>query len=273
MIIVESGGTKSTWVFSSESSNIQSFETVGLHPQELSPEKKETVQSLIVSHQLQNEDIYFYGAGCESGEAKAKITSFLTELGLNVVQVQTDIYAACLAHLGKQEGIVGIIGTGAVAAKFDGEKVVQQTSGLGYLLGDEGSGYDIGKRLLQKHFRNELPQEISESINEYFNHKSILHRIHEPDGRMCIAGLTKIVHQFSSEKSMKEILGSAFLDFCEMALRPFNSNLPVHFIGSVAFYFQSEVKKALQKEGYTMGEVKKEAVFGVFDFLSSERLA
>ncbi len=269
MIVVESGGTKSTWVFKSESGKLNTIQTLGLHPQELSQYKQDAIRLLISSQKLEGESIYFYGAGCESPEAKVKITTFLEDLGLSVEQVQTDIYAACLAHLGNQAGIVGIIGTGAVAAMFDGEKVIQQTSGLGYILGDEGSGFDIGKRLLQRYFKGELPKEICESIEAYFNHESILHRIHEPDGRKFIAGLTKIVYEYPSEKSINEILTTAFSDFCETALLPMSKDFPVNFVGSVAFYFKDELKKALLIAGFEMGEVKKEAVLGVFDFLSS----
>lgn len=268
MIVVESGGTKSTWVFKSESGKMKSFETVGLHPQELSHVKQDAIRVLIDTQKLAGQIIYFYGAGCESPEAKTKIISFLEALGLEVNQVQTDIYAACLAHLGAEEGVVGILGTGAVAARFDGEKVIQQTSGLGYLLGDEGSGFDIGKRLLQRYFKDETPQTLTNAIDAYFGDASILHRIHEPDGRMWMAGLTKVIHQFPSEEVTNQILAEAFTEFCEKALRPLNRDFPIHFIGSIAFYFQEELKEALLIAGFKMGEVKKEAVYGVFDFLS-----
>lgn len=270
MIVIESGGTKSTWVFKSEIGEIQSVESVGLHPQELSADKEKIIHSLILNNSLGKEDVYFYGAGCESPEAKIKITSFLKAQGLEVKQVQTDIYAACIAHLGNSKGVVGILGTGAVAAQFDGKKVIKQTSGLGYVLGDEGSGFDIGKRLLQKKFRGELSEDLSDAINTYFHNKSILHRIHEPDGRMCIAGLTKIVYDFSSDGLIQKILAEAFSDYCEIALLPLGRESPINFIGSVAYYFQDDLEKATLLAGFKMGEVKKEAVFGAFDFLSNE---
>ncbi|WP_107038881.1 hypothetical protein [Brumimicrobium mesophilum] len=268
MIVVESGGTKSTWVFVSENEK-KFIETVGLHPQELSAEKEKAISSLIESENLNGQSIYFFGAGCESLEAKSKITIFLEQLELDVKQVHTDIYAACLAHLGNNSGIVGIMGTGAVAAQFDGAVVVKQTSGLGYILGDEGSGFDLGKRLLQYHFNKDLPIEIVESIESYFDHKSILHRIQESDGRMCIAGLTRIVHQFRDFTTVKSILNSSFSAFCKTALEPLDKGYSINFIGSVAFFFQDELKQILNENGYLMGEVKKEAVNSVFNFLNS----
>lgn len=269
MIVIESGGTKSTWIFNTPIKQSKTVTTVGLHPQELSLEKKQSIQKLIDAENLFGRSVYFYGAGCESKEARLKLTQFLDSIGLKVLQVQTDIYAACIAHLGWQEGVVGILGTGAVAAQFDGREIVRQTSGLGYLLGDEGSGFDIGKRLLQSYFNEKLPIEINDAIVSYFNHQSILHSIHEPDGRMRIAGLTRIVDQFRSEEIVQKILRSAFDDFCATALAPLSIEHPVHFVGSISFYFKDHLEKSLLSAGLEMGNVKKEAVMGVFEFLSA----
>src|SRR5690554_5567591 len=126
MIVVESGGTKSTWVFHDISGQQKSITTVGLHPQELSNSKLKVISDLIEVEQLQGSSVYFFGAGCESNEAKNKVIRFLEKFSLLVQQVETDIYAACVAHLGDTEGVVGVLGTGAVAAHFDGHKNERQ---------------------------------------------------------------------------------------------------------------------------------------------------
>ncbi|RFC53779.1 hypothetical protein DXU93_11675 [Brumimicrobium aurantiacum] len=270
MIVIESGGTKSTWVFNlpNDLRGKDSFRTIGLHPQELNSTKAETIKALVQEHQLQNQEVHFFGAGCESEEAKVKIKKFLEAFGLDVQQVQTDLHAACVAHLGQKRGMVGIIGTGAVAALFNGEKVIQQSSGLGYMLGDEGSGFDIGKRLIVQHLNHQLPSEITKEIDTYFEYRSIVHRVQESDGRMKIAGLTKIVRKYSDDPVIFKILKEAFSDFCKTALLPIQENHPIHFIGSVAYYFQEELKSTLSSMGYEMGGVEKEAVEGVFEFLN-----
>nr|WP_299203555.1 hypothetical protein [uncultured Brumimicrobium sp.] len=270
MIVVESGGTKSTWVFHDISGQQKSITTVGLHPQELSDSKLEVISDLIEVEQLQGSSVYFFGAGCESNEAKNKVIRFLEKFSLLVQQVETDIYAACVAHLGDAEGVVGILGTGAVAAHFDGHKIVQQTSGLGYMLGDEGSGFDIGKRLLQSYFRKELPFLIVQEIDAYFEHKPVLHRIYESDGRMFVAGLTKIAHKFRSEIVIQKILNRSFIDFCTTALQPLNLKSKVHMIGSVSYYFEKELNMAFLEAGFQLGNIEKEAVFKVFSYLSNK---
>src|SRR5690554_704656 len=103
MIVVESGGTKSTWVFYNSLGTKVDLVSVGLHPQELTSQKEKLISQLIDENQLKGREIYFFGAGCESQEAKVKVTRFLEEFSLNVQQVETDIYAACVAHLGRSE--------------------------------------------------------------------------------------------------------------------------------------------------------------------------
>src|SRR5690554_6603813 len=268
MVVIESGGTKSNWVFHDISGQQKSITTVGLHPRELSSEKTALVNSLVSEYKLQNKALYFFGAGCESTEAKAEIKQFLTNLGLKVKQVETDVYAACIAHLGNKKGIVGILGTGAVAAQFDGHKIVQQTSGLGYMLGDEGSGFDIGKRMLQAYFRNDLSPELNQAIKDYFSGKSILHRIYAPDGRKTVAGLTKIALKHRDFTEIQQILRDSFTDFFETALRPLETVKEVFLIGSIAFYFQEELSKALSLKGCVVSDIEKEAVFKAYHFLS-----
>ena len=269
MIVIESGGTKSTWVCHVKNESPKTILSVGLHPREISPSKEEVIQELVNEHKLAGREVYFYGAGCESPEAKFVITEFLEKLGLEVKQVETDIYAACIAHLGNKPGVVGILGTGAVAAEFDGRKVVRITSGLGYMLGDEGSGFDIGKRLLQAYFNNKLSQEVNSAIEAYFEHKSILHRVYAPDGRMVVAGLTRIVAEYREEQIIKQLLQDAFNDFCKTALKPIMSHGDVYLVGSVAYYFKKELQHVLFEHVYALKKIQKEAVSGVFSFLSN----
>lgn len=269
MVVIESGGTKSTWCFIDSSGLLKDFTTIGLHPRELSDEKTNIIRELIKENNLLGEVVYFFGAGCESKEAKEKISQFLEALSLLVRRVDTDIYGACAAHLGDQPGVVGILGTGAVAAQYDGEKVTQITSGWGYLLGDEGSGFDIGKRLLQLYLSNQLSDELIKEVDVYFGHKAILHRVYAPDGRMFVAGLTRIVFKHRDNPIIRNILHEAFSEFCHTALAPLEITGEIHFVGSIAHHFSKELREALEKEGFTLGEVHQEAIFELFHFINN----
>lgn len=274
MLVIESGGTKSTWIFGADASTYQTMETVGLHPQELSDEKQNTIADFIQKHSLSGASTFFYGAGCESDVAQKKIMNFLTTLSLHVIEINTDLFAACRAHLGNSEGIVGILGTGAIVAQFDGQKIIKKTSGLGYLLGDEGSGYDIGKRLLQAYYRNDLSTALCAEIDNYFENKPILHRIYAPDGRMVIAGLSKIAYRWRKEAVIRQLLKQAFTDFCITALNPLSlqhDKYEIHFVGSIAFHFSEELREVLVENEYEMGTIFPIAAQEVFHHLIDEK--
>ena len=61
------------------------------------------------------------------------------------VMVYSDLLAAARSLL-KNEGIIGILGTGSNLAKYNGDSVIPFSTSLGYILGDEGSGNALGKR-------------------------------------------------------------------------------------------------------------------------------
>ncbi|PKR80804.1 hypothetical protein CW751_08530 [Brumimicrobium salinarum] len=268
MVVIESGGTKSTWLFKSSSGDLQKIISVGLHPREITQAKIQTIQKIVLENHLQEQSVYFYGAGCENKTNKQIIIDFFEKQQMVVRCVETDVLAACISHLGRDRGVVGVLGTGAVAAMYNGKKIVKQTSGLGYILGDEGSGFDIGKRLLQHYFHRKLPEVINLNIENYFNNESILACIYGKEGRMQIAGLTKVVAQFSDHSLMKDILRDAFNDFCKEALTSLGKDYPIHFVGSVAYYFKSDLFKCLKTNGYQPGNVHIEAVHKLYDFLS-----
>lgn len=54
-----------------------------------------------------------------------------------------DAHIALVGGAGKQEGVIIISGTGAIVYGIDADGREARASGWGYLLGDEGSGYDI----------------------------------------------------------------------------------------------------------------------------------
>ena len=66
--------------------------------------------------------------------------------------VYPDTLAACHALFGRNAGVACILGTGSNACVYDGEKITQSIVSLGFMLGDEGSGCHIGKRIVHDYF-------------------------------------------------------------------------------------------------------------------------
>lgn len=87
------------------------------------------------------------GAGRES-ERRELEQALRTEALADKVQVTTDIEIALTAAFGDGPGIVVVAGTGSVVLGRDPEGRMLRRGGYGWQMGDEGSGYAIGRAAL-----------------------------------------------------------------------------------------------------------------------------
>ncbi|WP_089104919.1 BadF/BadG/BcrA/BcrD ATPase family protein [Streptomyces hyaluromycini] len=80
--------------------------------------------------------------------ARAALTAALTRLGIGTeaAEVYSDIEAAFAGAPGQPaDGLALVAGTGAVAARIEGRVLVATSGGDGWLLGDDGGGFWIGR--------------------------------------------------------------------------------------------------------------------------------
>jgi len=149
-MVVDGGSTKCHWLAFGDGPDVL-FASPGLNPLMLNFNE-------IVSRFLQAaegrevglvDEIYYYGAGCIGGEVNSKVAKAISQVfGCQSVVVYSDILGAARATLGRSSGIACILGTGCNSCHYDGENIVSNIPPLGYILGDEGSGADIGKRIV-----------------------------------------------------------------------------------------------------------------------------
>lgn len=254
-IVIESGGTKSSWYFSDKQT---SFEGPGLNPFELSDEKLQQLKIATKGFSLDKYTCHFYGSGCENPLGAEKLKSFLEEVGITFesMNIHTDLLGACRALLGNTAGTVGILGTGAISAVYNGEKVVKTYSGLGALLGDEGSGFDLGRRLLKAYFYQQIDSKISKDIANYFGGSDqIIPMVYGKEGRKKVAGLTHVIKKYQDDKAINALVKSAFEDFYTTALQPIAAEGKVSFVGSIAVHFESTLRQVLAEKGYTIEKI------------------
>lgn len=171
VIIADAGGTKTEWcLFLKGFSCNVLFKTGGINISVNSAEQIESQLSLLKEEIERQYDlstiggftIHFYGAGCNSSDSKNKLKFlFKKYLGdkIRTIQCDSDLLGAAKALFGKEEGIACILGTGSASCKYDGMEIVDSIPSLGFILGDEGSGAFMGKRLLNKYFKRELSDE------------------------------------------------------------------------------------------------------------------
>lgn len=84
-------------------------------------------------------------AGGASMDDLADLSARLRPIGLRVeVSVESDLLGAYFSGRTQPHGYLLLSGTGAVAGRIARGELVQVSDGLGWLLGDEGSGFWIG---------------------------------------------------------------------------------------------------------------------------------
>ena len=162
--------------------------------------------------------------------------------------VVSDIELAYRANFSENKGILLYAGTGSVAYAIDERDVVHQTGGWGYLIGDEGGGYWIGREAI----RNVLFEiESKASIGSGLLAELILKEIKASDWnsvktfvysqeRSAIAALSRIVDiaAESGDKDAIDILRRAAGHLAELVKRTdknlIKKSLPVKFTGGIS---------------------------------------
>lgn len=274
--IAESGSTKADWVFLDEN-GAEKFrlQTKGCNPLLLSA--KEITNELSSEKDLTEikdevTALFFYGAGCKTPEAQNQISQVLKEFFRRAqITVKTDLDAACLAVYDNEFCLVGILGTGSNACLFDGKMPKTLIPSLGYVLGDEGSGNHIGRELIRAYFLNQMPENLKTEFQQQFdlNLSFVLENVYrKPKANAYLADFSRFAYDQKENAFIQDLVKKCFREFTELMLKPYHpgQELPVHFVGSVAFYFQDLLREVLQQQGLKAGNFIHKPIDGLVKF-------
>ena len=217
--------------------------------------------------------ITFSGAGCGNPDNAARVGSLLQKLyPAATIEVISDLLGACRLLSGGKTALVAILGTGASACLYDGRRIINQAPSLGYLLGDEGSGTHLGKMLIQKYLRDELPQHLESALEQTYgiDKKEVLRRLYrEPSPNRFLASFARFLGCNRNDAFVRTLLKVAFIEFYQTQiapLQPYNIYI-LHLMGSVAYHFQDFLGEVAQEHGYTLGNVASSPL----DFLQKRK--
>ena len=263
--IVDSGSTKSSWVFVDENNNIQNYRTVGFNPYYQTSEdiyqilQKELIAQLDPSKKV--DQVFFYGAGCEA-EAQRNVVAVALQKAFpqTEVIVDHDLMAACLAVLGNEEGIACIAGTGSNTCHYDGKNIVKNVHSLGLYLGDEGSGGYLGKILARDYVREALPQSVREKFEAFTTDRSadILDKVYtKPFPNRYLASLAPFVIYNQDEKYLFYLAYESFSLLFQNCVSKYDNyqKLPIRFIGSVAAHLKPVLDRVASEHNVTIDMV------------------
>ncbi|MBT3753457.1 MAG: N-acetylglucosamine kinase [Flavobacteriaceae bacterium] len=279
-IIVDSGSTKTDWIAIDDGGNkLFETQTLGLNPQVLTEHiLEERIINNYDLYQIRKEvtKIYFYGAGCGTEPPNKLLKKVFTPIFVNAdINIKEDTYAAVYSCCKPGEkAIVSIIGTGSNCSYFDGNKIHQKITSLGYVLMDDASGNYFGRQLLRDYYFNMMPKELGIKFKNKFNLKAEFIKdslYKKPNPNTYLAKFAKFLIENKDLKYSKELIKKGFTLFIENQINQFeNSNeVSLHFVGSVGFYLQENLKTVLESKGLKIGKVIKKPIDGLVSYHQS----
>ncbi len=267
------GATGSDWVLCS-SGRVRSFSLEGYNP--VSQDLERLVSLLTSLKQEIGEvqvDVFYYGAGVGIANHMTKMRElFKRYLGLGQLVIESDLLGAARALCGREEGVVCILGTGSNACYFDGTSLSPGHS-LGYPLGDEGSGMDIGRQIVRSFYYGLLPPALHAHFQQYLpdNRLDFLDILrNESAPNRYLANMVIWMLDVKDQVFMQELVQRSFDDFVENHLHHFKRNSKINAVGSIAFYFCGEFEKSLDKFELSLGKIIRKPVDNLIVYHSSQ---
>ena len=256
ILIADSGSTKTTWVGVEHAKEVFRKDRGGLNPVIQSHDEIEReVEQLAMNVACEGcvvEAIYFYGAGCNAMFVGVMEELLKRYFGENVkMEVNSDLLGAARAVCGNTDGVACILGTGSNSCLFLNGEIVQNTPALGFILGDEGSGADLGKRFLNGILKGRLPQSIrDEFLEEYeLSFATIISKVYkEAMPNRFLASFAPFIKLHLHEKAVRELVVEAFVQYLQRNITPYKrADLGLGVVGSVGYHFQNELKEAADR--------------------------
>lgn len=264
ILIADSGSTKTDWRVIDAEREYEQVNTTGINPQYLDTEKIYGIFETELLPQLKEKNIsaiYYYGAGCSSPERNRRVEDALSRAFPNVPNfVDHDLLAAARALCGHKPGIACILGTGSNSCLYDGKNIIDNVTSLGFLMGDEGSGAYLGKLLIKAYMYRELPEELATSLKNRYNltKDGILDAVYGSDiPSQYLATFAKFMYEKRKNPVIKEMIYENFEEFFERHVSKYEGfgELPVNFVGSIAFHFSDTLKLVAKKYGTHIGVI------------------
>ena len=252
ILIADSGSTNTNWRIIDAQGNVEQAQTKGFNPYFQSSEEiqAELQESLKPQVETKVKEIHFYGAGCNNEAKNMVVETALTGVFGNVmVFVNSDLLAVARGLCGRKPGIACILGTGSNSCYYDGDKIVHHIPPWGTWLGDEGSGSVMGRKLVIYFLNKELPDLLMSSFEKRYPDlkETILDHVYrQPYPNRYLGQFSKFLFDHMKDPFIYQLVYGSFQEFLKRKVLkyPDAQKCPIHFSGSIAFYFNTILRQA-----------------------------
>ncbi|MGC8750850.1 N-acetylglucosamine kinase [Hydrotalea sp.] len=274
-LVADSGATKCEWCLI-QPRKTTSFATQGLSPYFLGKEamtdiiRKEVLPNL--SKNTSIDSVHFYGTGLGNPNHAKMVNKVLKSIfPSSKIEVNTDILAAARALCGNENGIACILGTGSNSCYYNGKKIVKNRAGIGYILGDEGSGAYLGKKVVQYYLYETFDAELMEKFKKQYglSPTEILENVYQkPLANRYLASFTLFLAENRGHYMIENIIEDGLNDFFYQHLLKYKEiwEYPINFIGSVAFGFSDILQELCTAYEFKVGKILQKPMEGLIAY-------
>jgi N-acetylglucosamine kinase-like BadF-type ATPase len=270
-LIADSGSTKTSWKLISPSGKSKDIKTQGINPFFRTEDDiyQELEKYLLPETGTDIPQIFFYGAGIVNAEKGDIIRRALKRIYPQAtIETHSDVLGAARALFGHQQGIACILGTGSNACLFNGETITQGISPLGFILGDEGSGAVMGRKLLGDYFKEVMPAPLRDEFTKQYHltREEALNRVYRSEKpNQFLAQFVPFLSEHKNSPYCQGLVQQSFMEFFErnVSKLPHYSSYPIGFIGSVAWHFSPILNNTASYFGFKQTTIIKDPIDGL----------
>jgi glucosamine kinase len=277
ILVADSGSSKTDWLLSQPGQSPKEFRTPGLNPYFLT--EKEIVKVLqdkakdLIAHGADVTEIYFFGAGCSSPDRHEIVSNALSVLFPKAyISVDSDLLGSAYATCGHEKGLCCVLGTGSNISFFDGEEIHSGQHGLGFVLGDEGSGTWFGKALITDFLYGNMPDDIHFKFDKTYGLTKdivVANVYQKPRANSYLASFARFLNIIRSTDYGQAKLKEGLLEFIETNIKsyPQYHQYKCNFVGSIAFVFADELKALCEANNIVVGKIIRQPIHDLLDFI------
>lgn len=274
ILIADAGSTKTEWVLLHKGRQ-QSIDTIGLSPYFLTSAQITDVLKKDVLPALRTANIdavYFYGTGCLNPQNNKQVSSAIKSVFNKAkIYVTNDVDGAAIGLFGEDKGVACILGTGSSSCFYNGKKITKNNPGLGYALGDEGSGAYLGKKVLQYYLYNTFDEDLRARFDAAYvtNPNEILENVYKkPMPNRYLASFAKFLADNRGHYMIENIIEDGLNDFFFTHLCKYNEawKYPISFVGGIAYGFKDVVKELCLTYNFELGGILQKPMKGLIEY-------
>lgn len=274
ILIADSGATKCEWCLINNGRKKTVF-TQGMSPYFLNSEQVQAILRNELLPKIKNQavdNIYFYGTGCLDPQNARMMKTAISKVFAGVqVTVEHDLAGAAKAVCGHTKGIAAILGTGSNSCFYNGKKIVKNSPGIGYILGDEGSGAYLGKKVIQYYLYGTFDEELTYKFDDKYklSPANILEQVYrKPLANRYLSGFSLFLAENRGHYMIENIIEDGLNDFFFTHLCKYNEiwKQPIHFVGGVAHGFKDVIKELCHSYEFDLGNILKNPMEGLIQY-------